>query len=606
MTSCHTSTSTVATLTTTTSTIMAPKMTLSSTMSSSLVTQTTTSVIPITAAKSTGGFQRLTSPNKLLKKLFSTPPTSPVVNIRDPVVEKESVETVNGEINKAVYNGSKSVQNPETVTVTANEAVKAVAEFNNSAGDKDSGANKDCDNEVFIQPSLKPAPASVKTPYKTSTVVKFTAGNKTPTITHQAKTLNDGKNNELSAGVSVPVVASKNDNEVLGTTKTHHESILLELQANFNLQLQRQEEGFKEQLNILTERLPAANWCADIAKSMQDTAENTSKLWAHCLEDRENIESLNKKQITLSNKVIKLQKRNTEQDQGYENLSSDVTGLLRSTSEQQEVVKENFASIQNAIRIIEGDLATMKQTVAPKEQLQKLQADLSEARSVIDQLSRGSHSRGSQSPVTDPVEHRERCYEQENISGPNLMLVDSNGRKVDENRLGVDDCKKIYTPTWDDIKKMLTQAQCDNPDRLERIFIHVGTNNFDLQDSIGVTNIMEEGFQLLKGKFPNAEITMCTIIPRKDDNKKEEIKLVNEFLHGSKRRLGINVIDLGAIHSTMCYDEKHINHSGIRILINATKFALTGLFPAEDTYNNTNRNNGRGRGNGRGNRRRGR
>ena len=89
MTSCHTSTSTVATLTTTTSTIMAPKMTLSSTMSSSLVTQTTTSVIPITAAKSTGGFQRLTSPNKLLKKLFSTPPTSPVVNIRDPVEEKE-------------------------------------------------------------------------------------------------------------------------------------------------------------------------------------------------------------------------------------------------------------------------------------------------------------------------------------------------------------------------------------------------------------------------------------------------------------------------------------------------------------------------------------
>ena len=204
-----------------------------------------------------------------MKKLFSTPPTSPV-NIRDPVEEKESVETVNGEINKAVYNGSKSVQNPETVTVTANEAVEVVAEFNNSAGDKDSGANKDCDNEVFIQPSLKPAPASVKTPYKTSTVVKFTAGNKTPTITHQAKTLNNGKNNELSAGVSspnqlsmkfteeakVPVVTSKNDNEVLGTTKTHHESIWLELQANFNLQLQRQEEGFKEQLNILTERLP--------------------------------------------------------------------------------------------------------------------------------------------------------------------------------------------------------------------------------------------------------------------------------------------------------------------------------------------------------------
>ena len=106
---------------------------------------------------------------------------------------------------------------------------------------------------------------------------------------------------------------------------------------------------------------------------------------------------------------------------------------------------------------------------------------------------------------------------------------------------------------------------------------------------------------------------MCTIIPRKDDELKDDIKLVNDFLHGSKKRLGISVIDLGAVHSTMCYDRKHLNHDGLRILISAARFTFTGVFPGEPVQTNNryrNRgfrghygNGGRGRGGTRGGRR---
>ena len=99
---------------------------------------------------------------------------------------------------------------------------------------------------------------------------------------------------------------------------------------------------------------------------------------------------------------------------------------------------------------------------------------------------------------------------------------------------------------------------------------------------------------------------MCTIIPRQNFEKRGEIELVNRFLHGAKRRLGINVIDLGAIHPSMCYDRKHLNHAGIRILINVATFALTDLFPAEENYNTRRNSRGGGRGRNRGQRNRGR
>ena len=99
--------------------------------------------------------------------------------------------------------------------------------------------------------------------------------------------------------------------------------------------------------------------------------------------------------------------------------------------------------------------------------------------------------------------------------------------------------------------------------------------------------------------FPNSEITMCTIIPRKNDELKDDIRMVNEFLLGSKRRLRITLLDLGAVHSSMCYDRKHINHDGLRILISAARFTFTGVFPGDVSQNQGNRDRGNHGGGGR-------
>ena len=82
--------------------------------------------------------------------------------------------------------------------------------------------------------------------------------------------------------------------------------------------------------------------------------------------------------------------------------------------------------------------------------------------------------------------------------------------------------------------------------------------------------------------------------------------MVNEFLHGSKKRLQISLLDLGAVHSTMCYDRKHLNHDGLRILISAARFTFTGVFPGEQTQKNNRyreHNGGNGRYSNRGSRR---
>ena len=127
---------------------------------------------------------------------------------------------------------------------------------------------------------------------------------------------------------------------------------------------------------------------------------------------------------------------------------------------------------------------------------------------------------------------------------------------------------------------MMDEVQCEDPNMVEKIFIHVGTNDFDHGDAVMVCTLMEEGIGRLKQKFPRAALTLCTIIPRKSGNKNEDIQLVNQFLTKSQQRLAVGIINLERVKSTMFYNEKHLNGEGLRILINATIFTFTGLFPA--------------------------
>ena len=417
-------------------------------------------------------------------------------------------------------------------------------------------------------------------------------------------------------------------------------SLLLSLQSSMNAQLQKQDEALKDHLQEMSKRLPAHGWCDQISKSLDNTATNTANLWKHCLEDRESITSIgiNLKQVdaarrqlggkvqNLENHQSQLSATTSELKTNFESLSAEFSSYLLTDSEQQSSTSQDLSLLKNQMEEMRKDISDLKgrntqhfssstpqqhqplphtlasEIVSTKAQQQQLQVQLEQMKKDIASFANNAttnHQKNSSS------KHRERSYVDELIEYPNLMLVDSNANKIDENRLGeYVACNKLYTPTWEDIKQMITQVQCNNPDIVEKIFIHVGTNNFDNSSAVQVCDVLEEGLGLLKRKFPKAEITMCSIIPRKNDEMVEEIRLVNEFLHGSKKRLGISLIDLGAVHHTMCYDRKHLNHDGVRILISAARFTFTGVFPGEPSQkNNRDQNDTRGRYNGGRNRR---
>ena len=178
------------------------------------------------------------------------------------------------------------------------------------------------------------------------------------------------------------------------------------------------------------------------------------------------------------------------------------------------------------------------------------------------------------------------------------MLVDSNGMKVKEDKLSREEsfvCQKFFTPKWRDVSNFCTQIQCDNKDMVQKIVVHVGTNDFDDSEAIAITGLMEENIELLKQSFPKAELTVCTIIPRRNNNRHEDIKLINDFLQGSKKRWKIDILNLGPITPKYLKDEKHLDNIGLHFLITAMRYAFTGLLPFEGGNKRKRFSNGGGR-----------
>lgn len=424
-------------------------------------------------------------------------------------------------------------------------------------------------------------------------------GNPTTPKTSTVKFVNGVLQNEAAAIANTNTQVSKED--------------ILQLQANVNLQLQNQNEFLKSEIKAMADKLLPTQKLEDMLTKFNETwSENSANLWKHCLEDRETINSQEKKLTTL-------QKDLNRKTQAVESKCSNLTQSFNVEigDVKSEILKLTMDEAANALVV--GDVQKRMQDAEnclnqiPSNTLLigDVQTQLDALQTTIDGLSsrmaavEGSKKNNQMYNFSSPVKERiELNYATNELSSPHLLLMDSNGMKVDVKRLSRDPnftCEKVFTPAWKDIKNYVEQVVCENTEMVEKIFIHVGTNDFDSNDSIVITSLIEEGINALKDKFKQAEITMCSIIPRKHDTYKNEIKLVNDFILGSRKRLKVTVIDLGSIiKQFMFYDEKHVNPTGLHNLINAVKFAILGLFPSFDQGKDVSSYGGRGRGRGRG------
>ena len=75
------------------------------------------------------------------------------------------------------------------------------------------------------------------------------------------------------------------------------------LQKNLNLTLQQQNEGLKDELKAIQESiLPLKDLTSTITTFINETKENISNLWKHCLEDRDTLEHIESKIKALEGK----------------------------------------------------------------------------------------------------------------------------------------------------------------------------------------------------------------------------------------------------------------------------------------------------------------
>ena len=402
---------------------------------------------------------------------------------------------------------------------------------------------------------------------------------------------------------------------------------LRSFQQSINKQISDHTESIKEEISKL--KYPPANLeeyttlDGVLKEFMASCAANNANVWKHCLEDRDTLEKQETKvaslEIGLKNAHAKIRALESSRDTITNEIADISTnkveiGVVRGLQDDIKVLHSKLSStalsnsqnlstkvdtqngiiseIQDALKVMKGQVRNLQQEVFLK--------------------TKDNHLGGSQRNDGRNNTNQVQSYSDKTVTAHNLMLVDSNGSKIDENRLSRDPgfkCNKFFTPTLEDIINFCSQVQCEHADLVAKIVINVGTNNFDTQDSVHITSTFKEVINLLQAKFKEAEIYVCTIIPRAGEEMKEEISLVNDYLRGARKMLKVAIIDLSPITADMLYDNKHLGGKGKHYLISSIQMALTGILPIFNTNNNNNnsgRNSRGARGGGRYRRRGGR
>ena len=162
-----------------------------------------------------------------------------------------------------------------------------------------------------------------------------------------------------------------------------------------------------------------------------------------------------------------------------------------------------------------------------------------------------------------------------------LLFVDSNLKTLVANRINkAETCAKFYCPTLNHIDKLLDNASVRKGPK--KIFVHCGTNhlhrnttNFSLIEDQYISLLLK-----LTDKFPNAVITISSLLPRYDSRMYKIVQHVNDFLDGVCCSVSKFIFMRNSnIGRHLLVDEKHINNKGFAILLSNIRYNLFGEIP---------------------------
>ena len=150
-------------------------------------------------------------------------------------------------------------------------------------------------------------------------------------------------------------------------------------------------------------------------------------------------------------------------------------------------------------------------------------------------------------------------------------------------------CKKKITPTWKHINKLRQALGEKTIESVKQLWIHVGSNDTDNNDPERVKEEIEENLRDLKKNFPQADIFISKIIPRKSPIYGECIEEINKFITACCRKFDMTVFKY-KIDESMLVDEKHIDKKGLHILLGALKYVLFDIIPQVKVYERRDNN----------------
>ncbi|WP_371395932.1 GDSL-type esterase/lipase family protein [Fretibacter rubidus] len=153
-----------------------------------------------------------------------------------------------------------------------------------------------------------------------------------------------------------------------------------------------------------------------------------------------------------------------------------------------------------------------------------------------------------------------------------VMLI---GDSITEGWLGREDLLPVRSLTnhgvgWDTTAGVLARMPQISRHNPNKIFVMIGTN--DLSWGVAKTDIKANYktlIEILKKRFPKADIYVQSILPR-DIDKRDEVHTMNKSLRENAVQAGVTWIDLtdefsaddGTLDPTLTYDGLHLNDAG--------------------------------------------
>ena len=136
----------------------------------------------------------------------------------------------------------------------------------------------------------------------------------------------------------------------------------------------------------------------------------------------------------------------------------------------------------------------------------------------------------------------------------------------------------LWTPTLDHAIKTLEVVEMKKVP--SKVLINVGLNNIDHDHPSEIIKKGEAAVNLIRRKMPNSNIYINSILYRKDNKFKEEIRETNEhFIKLSRQLENVIFINNANITTNHMFDTKHLNRSGFFTFITNIKYVLFGYLP---------------------------